>query len=461
MRKIFKNKQLAIILLALSFVVGYYFFGRANPSAQVEFTADTNVSLSGINNGDLQIGSGSECASLSVSGASLSISAIPDGATLTLKTPQHANALKLTPAGGNIDLSINSANMSAGNISRWTLSSSGSVNVNHIVGVANANTNYDVKIDNVYFSAYTSNSASEISFNYSGSGLNRVFTIAQSSTGGGGLPPFYLNPPTPPAPTPENPEGEFKVIVPEETPQGETTPSGKIKSATSTASQTITLKFFAGPNVKKMAISEDPQFKDAPIEPYQPTKKWTLSKGAGKKTIYVKFFTEYGVPSKVVSIDIFLLPSSGKPSGVELIPTSPRATSTIATPTVKSGVELIPTSPRATSTIATPTVKFAPAPAKKIKKPTQVIITMNGGDILYKGLAGTFYGELSEKIVEKFNELASKIKIITAEAFNLLASAVDKITPDVIKKGAAKSQDAYSYVFYKIKVGLLKFILAR
>ena len=437
--KIFKNKHLIIILLAIAVVAAYYFVIRANPSAQVEFTADTNVSLSGIDNGDLQIGSGSECASLSISGASLSVSAIPAAAAFTLKTPQRANALKLTPAGGSIDLGVSSANMSAGNISRWTLSSSGAVNVNHIVGVASANTNYDIKIDNVYFSAFTSNSASEVSFNYSGSGLNRVFTIAQSSTGGGGLPPSYLNPPTPPTPSPENPAGEFKVIAPEEAPEGETTPSGKIESATSTASQTITLKFFAGPNVKKMAISEDPNFKGAPLEPYQPTKKWTLSKGAGKKTIYVKFFTEYGVPSKVISLDIFLLLSSAKPSGVELIPTSPSAT----------------------STLSTSTVKFAPAPAKKIKKPSRVVMTINGKDMYYKGLAGTFYGELSEKIVEKARELINKIKIITARAFNLFASGIDKITPDVIKKGVAELQDAYSYVFYKIKIGLLKFILAR
>lgn len=439
LNKIFKNKHFIVIFLAVGIVAAYYFIIRANPSAQVEFTADTNVSLSNLSDGDLQIGSGSECASLSISGASLTVSAIPDGAALTLKTPQHANALKLTSAGGSIDLGVSSANMSAGNISRWTLSSAGAVNVNHIVGVASANTNYDIKIDNVYFSAFTSNSAQEVSFNYSGSGLNRVFTIAQSSTGGGGLPPSYLNPPTPPAPSPENPEGEFKVIVPEETQEGETTPSGKIESATSTASQTITLKFFAGPNVKKMAISEDPNFEGAPLEPFSATKKWTLSKGAGKKTIYVKFFTEYGVPSKVVSIDIYLLPSSGKPSGAELIPTSPSAT----------------------STLSTSTVEFAPAPAKKIKKPTKVIMTLNGRDMYYPGLAGTFYGELSEKIVEKFKEAASKIKITITKTFNLFVSAIDKITPDIVKKSVAGLQDAYGYVFHKIKIGLLKFILAR
>ncbi len=440
MEKNFKSKYFIAVLFSIAVVAAYYFVIRANSSAQVEFTADTNVGLSGISDGDLQIGSGSECASLSISGASLSMSAIPDGASFTLKTPQHANALKLTSAGGSIDLSLNSANMSAGNISRWTLSSASAVNVNHIVGVASANTNYDIRIDNVYFSSYTSNSASLVSFNYSGSGLNRVFTIAPSSTGGGGgLPPSYLNPPTPPTPTPENPEGDFKVIVPEETPQGETTPSGKIESATSTASQTITLKFFAGPNVKKMAISEDPNFEGAPIEPYQPTKKWILSKGAGKKTIYVKFFTEYGVPSKVVSIDILLLPSSGKPSGVELIPTSPLAT----------------------STIDTSTVKFAPAPAQKTKKPSKIIMAINGKDMYYQGLAGTFYGYLSEKIVEKFKELMNNIKIITVNAFDKLASAVDKITPDVVKKGVAALQEAYGYIFNKFKVELLKFVFKR
>lgn len=439
MDKSFKKKYLAAVLISLAVVAGSYFIIRANPSATVQFTTDAIISLSGINNGDLYAANGSECANASVNGASLTVTGIPDGGFFRLKTPQYNNALKVTPSGGTLGLDINSSNMSAGKFSRWLLSSSGIVTVAHIVAVADPNTRYDIKIDGQYFSTFTSDAAREVSFNYTGSGTNRVFTIELNNTpgGAGGLPAVYLTPPSPPAPSAENPEGEFKVIVPEGEGEGET-PAGEIIVATSTTDRTITLKLFAGPNVKKMAISEDPEFKDADIEPYKETKEWVLSKGAGEKTIYVKFYTEYGVPSETISVNIILLPSYAGPKGaVNLAPAefpSASATSTISPP---SSVKL--------------------APAKKVKEQIKYIWLTSNGKI-YHNWSDTSYAYLAEKIVEKVKAGLEKVKNFTVKTVDKFVNSVNKITPEFIKKGVDDAVLTYDYIVEKIKFELTKFI---
>ncbi len=109
----------------------------------------------------------------------------------------------------------------------------------------------------------------------------------ETSEGGGGLPVAAYNPPSTPAPSAENPAGGFRVVA--------------SNGAAKTSSRTITLKLYADSNIKRMAISEDPDFKLASQETFEPTKIFTLSEGEGQKTVYVKFFTEYGQASKVVS----------------------------------------------------------------------------------------------------------------------------------------------------------------
>lgn len=440
MDKSFKKKYFIAVSLAFVVVAGSYFIIRANPSATVQFTADVNVNLSNLNSGDLQVANGSECANASVNGASLTVTGIPDGGFFRLKTPQAANALKVTPSGGTLGLDISSSNILAGKFSRWLLSSSGAVTVAHIVAVADPNTRYDIKIDGQYFSTFTSDAAREVSFNYTGSGTNRVFTIELNNTpgGAGGLPAVYLTPPSPPAPSAENPEGEFKVIVPEGEGEGET-PAGEIIIATSTADRTITLKLFAGLNVKKMAISEDPEFKDADIEPYKETKEWTLSKGAGEKTIYVKFYTEYGVPSETISVNIILLPSYAGPKGaVDLAP-------------------IAPAPPAATSTISPPS-SVRLAPAKKVKEQIKYIWTTSNGKI-YHNWADTSYAYLAEKIVQKVKAGLEKVKNFTVKTVDKFVKKVNKITPKVIKKGVDDAVLTYDYIVGKIKFELTRFIL--
>ncbi|HDH31179.1 MAG TPA: hypothetical protein ENH26_00145 [Candidatus Wolfebacteria bacterium] len=117
-------------------------------------------------------------------------------------------------------------------------------------------------------------------------------TQSTNSCGGAGMPIAVFNPPAPAAPSASNLSGGFGVVI--------------NNNENITNNRTVILKFFAGSNVKRMAISEDPNFKYASQEPYQETKKWTLSKDNGKKTVYVKFFTEYGIASKVVLDEIVL-----------------------------------------------------------------------------------------------------------------------------------------------------------
>ncbi|MGB2762060.1 MAG: Calx-beta domain-containing protein [Minisyncoccales bacterium] len=119
-----------------------------------------------------------------------------------------------------------------------------------------------------------------------------------ASSGGGGLPSGAYNPPSLPVPTPENPEGGFKVLI---------NNGNEI-----TNSRTVALKLFAGSNTKRMAISENADFYGAGQEAYQTTKTWTLTEGEEEKTIYVKFYTQYGQASQIVSDTIIYQPSFAK-----------------------------------------------------------------------------------------------------------------------------------------------------
>lgn len=73
-----------------------------------------------------------------------------------------------------------------------------------------------------------------------------------------------------------------------------------------TKNLTVELKLQGGSNVKKMAISNFPNFENAVQEDYQTTKIWNLSAGDGLKTVYVKFYTQYGQQSQIVSGSIIL-----------------------------------------------------------------------------------------------------------------------------------------------------------
>lgn len=141
----------------------------------------------------------------------------------------------------------------------------------------------------------------------------------QSARGsGGGLPPAAYNPPVPPSASSTNPEAGFKISI--------------NQGVEYTNSFTVNLSLVAGSDTVRMAISESPDFKNASQIPYQQEIKYELLPIPGnqipkqgiRRTIYAKFYTQYGVSSEIVSASIILVtslpqtqPSPFTPSGVE------------------------------------------------------------------------------------------------------------------------------------------------
>ncbi|MBU3942686.1 hypothetical protein KKA24_01740, partial [Patescibacteria group bacterium] len=116
---------------------------------------------------------------------------------------------------------------------------------------------------------------------------------------GGGAPAASYSPPTPAPPSPESPEGGFKVLIND--------------NEKYTNNRNVSLKLFAGANVKKMAISNNSDLSGSGTgqitfeDPYN----WDLCYLAkkcpdGEYTVYAKFYTQYGQPSEIVSDKIIL-----------------------------------------------------------------------------------------------------------------------------------------------------------
>ncbi len=127
----------------------------------------------------------------------------------------------------------------------------------------------------------------------------------RSARDGGGLPPGASSLPTPPN------EG-FSVLI--------------NQGAEYASSQMVTLALVGGLDTVRMAVSNFSDFRDASQELYQTTKIWTLTEGEGLKTVYVKFYTQYGQSSSVVSDGIIYklkLPEEIIPSVPEEVISSP------------------------------------------------------------------------------------------------------------------------------------------
>ena len=150
----------------------------------MSFSQDTNLSLSGISDGDLLAASTSEADSLSFSGAELTVNAVPASSSFILKTPTYNNALKITPSGGTATLTFNTANLSSGAATAWTLNASASaVTVAHTVSAASANSWYAIAVDGSAYNSYQTGSNGELAFTYSGGfSASRAFTIAADTT---------------------------------------------------------------------------------------------------------------------------------------------------------------------------------------------------------------------------------------------------------------------------------------
>jgi hypothetical protein len=450
-----KYKYLAAVLICLAFVGSYNFITRllASPSPAVQFTADVNVNLTGLSAGDLQVANGSECGQANISGSGISIVGISDAGSFTLKTPEHSRALKLSPSGGTVDLVVSSANISSGNILRWTITASSNISIAYVVGVPQANTIYNVKIDNVSLANYTSNSSSEIEFTFTGSGTSRIFTVEQDTASGGAatipssgmlLPPIATT-------TPAG-KDDYKVIIkPVATTTPETPTQEPEASIKETRERKVILELTAPKGTKEIMISEDPQFDGAKRELFEKIKELILSEGFGKKTIYIKFFGENG-SSAETSIDVNLLPPKPDGEASEIIP---RTQSPYNKPIKhqqkrEQAIKMKIAGERGIykGLSATVAAEFSEKIVLAIKEEVKEIKQF------FKHLSVGVSGEIIEKISLKIKSETLKIKNFFVYLFDIFLSSFTKIIPDFIK-------DIYRSTSVWIKNELLKFILGK
>lgn len=109
------------------------------------------------------------------------------------------------------------------------------------------------------------------------SGAPAANIVAVSGSGGGGI---ISSLPVPPV-------AGFSVVIQD--------------GAGQTDSQIVNLKLDGGPDASRMAISNTVDFYGVGQEAYQAAKAWALTDDEGVKTVYVKFYNQYGQSSPVVS----------------------------------------------------------------------------------------------------------------------------------------------------------------
>jgi len=78
----------------------------------------------------------------------------------------------------------------------------------------------------------------------------------------------------------------------------------------STANRQVNLTINGGSSARRMAISNTSDFINVAQEDYATTKTWTLTEGVGEKTVYIKFYSQNGYASSVVSDAIALTESA-------------------------------------------------------------------------------------------------------------------------------------------------------
>ena len=277
--------------LIFAFVFGCI-FGGVNYvfAANIDFTVDTEVNLTGLSTA-LYIASSSAADLLVVNADSLNAN-IPAGSVFALKTSSQTK-LSISLSGDSVNLNFNAVYFGSGYITQWTASSSVSTTtVAFSVGVPLVNTYYKINVNGALLDYYLSNSSGIVSFTYSGGFSDKVFTIIQedppssgASSGGGVAIALLCNPSI--APT-----GGFRIIINNGDPE--------------TVSRNVILAFNAGLDAKRMVISNYFDFRYTIQESYSTNKNWMLTEGDGIKTVYVKFFSECGAASEIVS-DVIIL----------------------------------------------------------------------------------------------------------------------------------------------------------
>lgn len=169
----------------------------------------------------------------------------------------------------------------------------------------------------------------------------------EEEEGGGGLPIESYNPPQPP-------ETGFSILI--------------NNNAEEIDILMVTLNLLGSSDTTKMAISNSADFKDASQEIYTPTKIWDLCNGLascpeGEYTVFAKFYTSWGVASKIVSDNIIYK----KPSNIgKVIDYIQEKTSEIVEHMIEKGKQIIKSSEK---NIITETPPIEPVKPEEILKP--------------------------------------------------------------------------------------------
>ncbi|MCX6752377.1 MAG: DUF2341 domain-containing protein [Candidatus Nomurabacteria bacterium] len=187
-------------------------------------------------------------------------------------------------------------------------------------------------------------------------------TKSTSGCGGGGMPAGWSNLPIIPA-------GGFKVSV--------------NSGVSTTTNRIINLNFNASSDVKKMAISLTGDFNDASQENYSATKQIDLCSKFGviknptcpdgQYTVYIKFYTQFGVSSNVVTTKINLSTNPAK----NPLPALPNLTSAIFTKPLSFGMS-----------------------SNDVRRLQTLLATKPG--IYPEGIITGYFGQLTKKAVQKF-----------------------------------------------------------
>jgi len=241
------------------------------------------------------------------------------------------------------------------------------------------------------------------------------------SSGGGGLPAAAYNPPA-------IPQAGFKVSI--------------NQGAEYTNSLTVSLSFVAGKDTARMAISESPDFKNAVQIPYQKELKWELLPNSifniqysDLQTIYVKFYTAYGVASPVFS-DSIILDTSIKPvPAPQLAPEIPEDTAQLSPEDtddqkIPSVIKPAPTSPPDSSPddeanpVPTPYFQTPPDKPEPINPDWNLIDSPEVKNFFPQQNEISFYTQKFSSIADTFSKLnISSINDISSRAssasFNL------------------------------------------
>ncbi|MCX6795619.1 MAG: fibronectin type III domain-containing protein [Candidatus Falkowbacteria bacterium] len=199
--------------------------------------------------------------------------------------PGAPSLLSLTPGNSQVTLYFNAPTDDGGSpITSYSVFSSGSLVASGasspitVTGLTNnVSYSFTVKAVNIVGTSATSSAALSTS------------PIAPASGGGGGGGGFGPSSPTQPT------VQDFWVSI--------------NQGASKTLSTQVTLNFTANSSVKKLAISNTPDFLAAAQENFVPVKNWTLTSGFGLKKVYIKFYDSNGVPSGVYSPSIELVES--------------------------------------------------------------------------------------------------------------------------------------------------------